>query len=114
RSRFLFAALSSSAPGPAPVPNVVDLDCSSCRERVPLRPRLLSTRNFEPLYNVACTLRAFAVVQERFPDAELTLVGGGSLDQKLRSLADRLGRRPVTFSGRGAPHDRPAVYATHG
>src|SRR5207247_541382 len=40
-------------------------------------PRLLSTRNFDALYNVACTIRAFRLVQDRWPDASLTLVGGG-------------------------------------
>src|SRR5262249_23152386 len=83
------------------------------RERVPLKPRLLSTRNFEPLYNVACTLRAFAIVQQRFPDAELTLVGGGSLDQKLRSLANSLALRHVTFTGRVPPHEIAAYFAAH-
>jgi len=112
-SRFLVDVFSSFGLGAVPVPNVVDLESFSFRERVPLRPRLLSTRNFEPLYNVACTLRAFAVVQGRFPDAELTLVGGGSLDQKLRSLADRLGLRRVTFAGRVPPHEIPAYYAAH-
>jgi glycosyltransferase involved in cell wall biosynthesis len=112
-SRFLVDVFSSFGLGAVPVPNVVDLESFSFRERVPLRPRLLSTRNFEPLYNVACTLRAFGVVQERFPDAELTLVGAGSLDQKLRSLADRLGLRRVTFAGRVPPHEIPAYYAAH-
>ncbi len=33
----------------------------------PLRPRLLSTRNLDGLYNVACTLRAFRRVQDVIP-----------------------------------------------
>ena len=41
---------------------------------------ILSTRNFEELYNVACTLRAFRLVQDRYPEATLTLVGAGSED----------------------------------
>ncbi len=86
-SRFLVDVFSSFGFGAVPVPNVVDPASFSFRERYPLRPRLLSTRNFERLYNVACTLRAFALVQQRWPEAELTLVGGGSLDRELRSLA---------------------------
>jgi glycosyltransferase involved in cell wall biosynthesis len=95
------------------VPNVVDLESFSFRERWPIRPRILSTRNFEPLYNVACTLRAFALVQQHRPEAELTLVGGGSLDRELRSLARELGLRHVRFTGRVAPQDIPALYASH-
>jgi len=74
---------------------------------------MLSTRNFEPLYNVECTLRAFGIVQQRFPEAELTLVGGGSLGQKLRSLAGQLGLRHVTFAGRVPPHEISTYYAAH-
>ena len=59
------------------IPNIVDVDRFSFRKRQPLAPRVLSTRNFEALYDVDCTLRAFQLVQRQFPDAELTLVGGG-------------------------------------
>ena len=37
------------------IPNIVDLERFRFRERDPLRPRLLSTRNFDALYNVATT-----------------------------------------------------------
>jgi glycosyltransferase involved in cell wall biosynthesis len=112
-SRFLVDVFSQFGLGAVSVPNVVDLDSFRFRERAPLQPRLLSTRNFEPLYNVACTLRAFAIVQQRFPDAELTLVGGGSLEQKLRSLANSLALHHVTFTGRVPPHEIAAYYAAH-
>ena len=51
------------------IPNIVDVERFRVPDRGPLRPRVLSTRNFEPLYNVACTLRAFRLVQDRYPDA---------------------------------------------
>jgi glycosyltransferase involved in cell wall biosynthesis len=93
------------------VPNVVDPARFRFRKRIPLRPRLVSTRNFEPLYGVACTLRAFAAIQRRLPDASLTLVGGGSEEQRLRALASELGLRDVTFAGRVPPADIWRVYA---
>src|ERR1043166_3777189 len=49
--------------------NTVDLREFSYHSRDPLRPRLLCTRNFEALYNVACVLRAFARIQAQHPDA---------------------------------------------
>lgn len=104
-SRFLqevFAAVDIRA---EVIPNIVDTDRFAFRRREPLRPRILSTRNFESLYNVACTLRAFAVVQRRHPHATLTLVGGGSQDAALRDLAHELGLREVTFAGRVPPSD---------
>src|SRR5204863_8487917 len=48
-----------------PISNFVDTDHFSFRERNPLRPVFLSNRNFAPLYNVGCTLRAFAIIQRR-------------------------------------------------
>jgi len=93
------------------VPNTIDLRRFAYRVRDPLRPRLLSTRNFERLYNVACVLRAFARVQERHPDATLVLVGSGSQDAALRELTRKLGLRNVTFAGRVAQEAIHQYYA---
>jgi len=93
------------------IPNIVDVDRFAFRRREPLRPRLLSTRNFEPLYNVACTLRAFRLVQNRYPEATLTLVGAGSEDESLRALAQSLELKHVNFAGRVAPADIWRYYA---
>ena len=93
------------------VSNTIDLSQFAYRPRDPLRPMLLSTRNFEPLYNVGCVLRAFSIVQARYPDASLTLVGSGSQDQLLRRLAADLALRNVTFAGRVPPGEIHRYYA---
>ena len=72
---------------------------------------ILSTRNFEPVYNVACTLRAFAAVQARFPDATLTVVGTGSQQQALEQLTADLGLHGVRFVGSVAPQEIPSYCA---
>jgi len=95
------------------IPNIVDLERFRYRERIPLRPRLVSTRNFESLYNVETTLRAFRIVQNRWPDASLTLVGGGPGEAGLRALADRLGLQHVTFAGRARPDQIADAYAAN-
>jgi L-malate glycosyltransferase len=110
-SRFLRDVFASFGIPATIVANTIDLTRFTYRERDPLRPRLVSTRNFEPLYNVACTLRAFALVQARYPDASLTLVGAGSQDAALRALATELQLRNVTFTGRVAPDDIARYYA---
>lgn len=92
------------------IPNIVDVDRFAFRTRHPLRPHVLSTRNFEPLYNVTCTLRAFRLVQDRHSDATLTLVGAGSEDEALRRLAGTLGLRHVRFAGRVPPADMWRYY----
>jgi len=95
------------------VANTVDQRQFSFRSRN-LRRRpltLLSTRNFEPHYNVACTLRAFARVQARFPDTSLTVVGTGSQEGSLKALARDLGLRQVHFTGAVPPDRIAACYA---
>jgi glycosyltransferase involved in cell wall biosynthesis len=93
------------------VPNMIDLTQFPYRRREPLSPRILSTRNFEPLYNLPCVLRAFARIQAEFPDATLTLVGSGSLDGEVKALAMRLRLHHVTFAGRVPPWETPRYYA---
>ena len=110
-SRFLRDVFAGFGITATVIPNVVDVERFRFREREPLAPRLVSTRNFEPLYNVACTLRAFAHVQQRYPEASLTLVGGGSEEPRLRALVTSLGLHRVTFAGRMAPGDIWRAYA---
>lgn len=93
------------------IPNIVDVERFQFRRREPLRPHILSTRNFEELYNLPCTLRAFHLVQQRHPEATLTLVGGGSAEAALRQLAAELGLRNVRFIGRVPPQDIWQYYA---
>lgn len=93
------------------IPNVIDSSRFRFVPRRPLRPRLISTRNFEQLYNVACTLRAFALVQARHPNASLTVIGSGTEGPRLRALAGELGLRNVTFLGRVPPDAMPQAYA---
>jgi L-malate glycosyltransferase len=110
-SRFLQDVFARFGIASEVIPNIVDVERFAYRPRIPLRPRVLSTRNFEPLYNVACTLRAFRLVQDRHADATLVLVGGGSQDEALRQLAAELGLRNVRFVGRVPPSDMWQHYA---
>jgi L-malate glycosyltransferase len=112
-SRFLVDVFSRFGIGAQVVPNVVALDQFRFRRRQPLRPRLLSTRNLDGLYNVACTLRAFRRVQDVHPEASLTLVGGGGEEARLRALAGALALRHVTFAGRVPPERIARYYDDH-
>jgi glycosyltransferase involved in cell wall biosynthesis len=92
------------------VPNVVDLTRFRYRERRPLRPRLVSSRNLEPYYRVDTTLEAFALLGAREPAATLTIAGVGSLEPSLRSLAAALGCGRARFVGRVEPAAMPHLY----
>jgi glycosyltransferase involved in cell wall biosynthesis len=102
-SRFGFAAYG--------IPNIVQLDRFVFRERNPLRPVFLCNRNFESHYNVACVLRAFAIIQRRHENAKLTLAGDGKERASLEKLAQELDLRNVDFVGAVPPEQMPELYA---
>jgi len=90
--------------------NFVDVERLSYRERSTLRPVFLSNRNFQSLYNVACTVRAFARIQREMPEARLIVAGFGPERQSLEALVGSLGLRHVEFRGRVNPADMPSLY----
>ena len=80
--------------------NVIDFDRLTFRRRETLRPAFLSNRNFEAHYGVDVVLRAFSILQQRYPDASLVVVGDGPCRDELLRLADELKLREVKFLGR--------------
>lgn len=91
--------------------NFVDVEHIPYRCRVPVRPLLLSNRNFEAHYNVGAVLEAFQLVQLAVPSASLTVVGDGAQRRQLREQAAALGLRSVTFTGPIPPGEMPMRYA---
>src|SRR3954468_15866517 len=110
-SRFLHEVFEGFGIRSQVIPNIVDVERFRFRRRESVRPRVLSTRNFETLYNLPCTLRAFRLVQDRYPEAQLTLVGAGSQDAAIRRVAEELTLENVTFAGRVAPDEIWRYYA---
>ncbi len=110
-STFLQQVFERFGIGTEVIPNIVDLELFAYRPRIPLRPRLLCTRNFEPIYNVACVVNAFALVQARYADATLTLVGAGSQAEALRRTVSDRGLRNVSFVGAVPPGEISRYYA---
>jgi glycosyltransferase involved in cell wall biosynthesis len=90
--------------------NIVELDRFSYRERVPLRPKFLTSRLLEPLYNVPCVLRAFAIIQQQYPEATLTIAADGFLRSELEQLARDLKLRKAEFIGFVPFEKMPALY----
>jgi len=112
-SQFLVDVFRRFGIGASIIPNVVDPKVFRFRARDPLRPRLVSTRNFDALYNVAATIRAFRLVQDRRPDATLTLVGGGPQRAQLEALVRDLKLRHVMFTGQVHPDEIARWYAAN-
>jgi glycosyltransferase involved in cell wall biosynthesis len=87
--------------------NIIDPGKFRHRERRKLRPVFLHNRILEPLYNVGCALRAFKIVQEKYPEASLTVAHDGISRPGLEALAGELGLRNTKFIGR-VPHSKIA------
>ncbi len=74
------------------------------------RPVFLHNRGLAAEYNPACTLRAFAIVQRRYPEARLTIAHDGPLRRELEALAAALGLRQTQFIGPVSPDAMAALY----
>lgn len=92
------------------VPNLVDLGQFRFRERRTLQPRLLCTRGFHPYYAVDVVVRAFAEVQQAFPQACLDLVGKGRTEEQIRELVSELDLSGVNLAGAISWHEMPRFY----
>lgn len=98
-SQFLVDVFSGFGLPARAIPNIVDVNQFRYRRRELVRPRFLHNRGLEPHYNVPCTIRAFAAVQSRYPDASLVIAHGGTLRPQLESMVNEMGLRHVTFVG---------------
>jgi glycosyltransferase involved in cell wall biosynthesis len=109
-SEFLVPVFRSHGLEAVAVANALDEDGIPFRERTAIRPVFLSNRNLEPLYDVACVVRAFALVQQELPEARLVIAGDGSQRRVLEGLVASLGLRDVTFTGRIPPEVMAGLY----
>jgi glycosyltransferase involved in cell wall biosynthesis len=89
--------------------NIIDADRFIYRERRNPRPVFLHNRGLEPLYDVACTLRAFALIQRRYPEASLVVAHDGPLRRRLESLAAELGLQNTRFIGHVSQERTPEL-----
>jgi glycosyltransferase involved in cell wall biosynthesis len=90
--------------------DIIELDVFRFRERRPMRPIFLTSRLLEPLYNVGCVLRAFALIQRRYPEARLTIAADGWMRPELEQLARDLNLRNAGFIGRVPFEQMPDLY----
>jgi glycosyltransferase involved in cell wall biosynthesis len=82
------------------IPNFIELEKYPYRRRAKLEPRFLYLRGMHPQYNPEMTLRAFALIQQQVPTAQLTFAGGEfSLGDHFRALAKELNLSNVAFLG---------------
>lgn len=109
-SEYLVRVFASFGLEAHAINNLIDTSQFRFRERVPLRPLFLSNRNLERHYGVDRVLRAFAIIQQRIPEATLTVAGDGSQRRSLEELAQQLNLTNTTFLGQVKPGAIAEVY----
>ena len=97
------------------IANNVDLKSLPFRERTPIptTAKILVPRALEALYNVGCAIRAFARVQQTYPDIQLTILGDGHQRKILQTYVQDQQIQNVTFTGRVNRESIASYYASH-
>lgn len=83
------------------IPNAVAIKHFPFTKRESIKPKILWVRAFDEIYNPMLAIRAFELIREDHPEAELCMVGpdkDGSL-KKCREYADSKGL-PIKFTGK--------------
>lgn len=117
-SQFLVDAFARFGLCARSIPNIVDTAEFRYRERSRPCPVFLHNRAMEPLYNVPCSLRAFCIVQAKYPGARLILAHDGPLRPRLEAMVRELGLHNVEFLGAVSPrrmaelHNEAGIYIT--
>jgi len=103
-SKYLANAFSDHAKVEI-IPNALSIKSYPFRSRMPARPNFLYLRAFHRNYGPLTAIKAFSIVQQRYPEAHLTMAGpqiDGVLEEchslihelKLQAHVDLLGRVP--------------------
>jgi len=99
-SGYMKTALEKHGINSTVVPNILDIGRFPYKERNGVTSKLLIVKHLEDVYNVEMGIRAFKQVKESFPDAELRIVGSGSLEKELKVLVEGLGLKDsIIFLG---------------
>lgn len=90
-SGFLVDVFARHGLAAQPIVNTLALDKFQFALREPLLPHVLIARHLRPPYNVACGIRAFALVAKQHAGATLTAAGTGVDRGELEQLCRELG-----------------------
>ncbi len=108
-SRFLERVFSEHGFSTQVIPNLIDLKRFRFRRRKRIAPRLLVTRNLEPIYNVRMAIEAYKIVKKAHAEATLDIVGNGTQESELRRWVKQQALEGVVFHG-AVPNERIPTY----
>lgn len=94
------------------IPPGVDLNRFQPAEQVPSRPNVVCVRRLERRMGIDVLLKAWKLVIAQCPTAFLTIVGTGTEEQNLRTLAHELSLNgSMSFTGRASDQRLAQLYA---
>lgn len=109
-SRYLEKAVGRYKLSAQRIAGPVDFDGLEHRVISQPQPKMLISCPLEPGYNVVCLLRAFEIVKQKFPRAELVIEGDGSEYRKLKRWVEKGKLHGVEFVRAGNLTELNALY----
>ena len=109
-SRYVQRALGRIGLEVRLLPQPVDVDQIGHRVRRKLQPKILVNTRLEPDLNVAAAIKAFRLVKQKYPRAELVIVGDGPQRECLADMVASGNINGVEFRGFAEPADLRRQY----
>lgn len=93
--------------------NIVDFTQFVYRPRPKFEPRIIIARNLEKLYNIPASIRAFKIIKEKYPQAELTVIGAGKAEAEIKELIKAENIANISLTGRVERTEMGELYNKH-
>ena len=92
------------------IPNIANVKRFTFRKRDTFRPAVLSIRNLTPVYNIQCAVRAFSILQDKYPDAKMYIIGDGPERENIINLINQLNLKNIELTGNIANNEVPHYF----
>ena len=81
------------------VPNIIEFCGTFSVRKIELSPKIITTRNLKSIYGIGIAIKAFSIIQAKYPDASLCIVGTGPEEKKLKNMITEMKLGNVHFTG---------------
>jgi glycosyltransferase involved in cell wall biosynthesis len=115
-SPYLQQSLQQHAYANVLIPNSIDIDQYTYKERHIFTPKLLWVRAFHKTYNPQMAVRLLKILSQHHPDASLTMIGpekDGSMKECMQLAIDLRVQDKISFTGKLEKTDWHTLAASH-
>ncbi len=82
------------------VPNIINDNINVFKIRKNFNPKFITIRSLEEIYNIRLAIDAFQVIQSKYNNATLTIIGDGGEKLNLENYVSKLDIHDVVFKGK--------------